>query len=73
MTSESLLIGIGSALIGGAGLWNRNWLLTETPKGRFLVEAVGAGWARGLITVFFVIVMGAGILLAGGWLQPIRW
>ena len=41
MTRESLLIGIGCALIGVAGLWNRDWLLAETPKGRFLVEAVG--------------------------------
>jgi|JI7StandDraft_1071085.scaffolds.fasta_scaffold1048898_2 hypothetical protein len=73
MTPDSLLIGIGSALIGAAGLWNRDWLLTETPKGRFVVEMAGAGRARFIISLFFLFLMGAGILLAGGWLQPIRW
>ncbi len=73
MTRESLLIGIGCALIGVAGLWNRDWLLAETPKGRFLVEAVGAGRARGLMSLFFLLLMGVGILLAGGWLKPVRW
>lgn len=73
MTSESLFIGIGCALIGGAGLWNRDWLLAETPKGRFLVEAVGAGRARTIISLFFLFVLGAGIMLAVGWLKPIRW
>lgn len=73
MTRESLLIGIGTALIGGAGMWNRAWLLAETPKGRFLVEAVGASRARGLMTTFFVLLVGVGLLLAAGWIQPIRW
>lgn len=73
MTQESLLVGIGCALIGGAGLWNRDWLLAETPKGRFMVETLGAGRARGVMSLFFAALIGAGILLAGGWLQPIRW
>lgn len=73
MTPDSLLIGIGCALIGVAGLWNRNWLLAETPKGRFLVEMAGATRARAMISLFFLFLVGAGILLAGGWLQPIRW
>ena len=73
MTQESLLFGIGSVLIGVAGLWNRGWLLAETPKGRFLVEAVGPGRARVLITAFFTILVGMGVLLASGWLKPIRW
>ena len=73
MSKESLIIGIGTALAGGAGLWQRNWLLTETPKGRFLVEAVGPGPARWVIVGFFLVVVGLGVLLAGGWLAPIRW
>ncbi len=73
MTPESLFIGIGCALIGGAGLWNREWILAQTPKGRFLAEMAGASRARALISLFFLFLIGAGILLAGGWLQPIRW
>ena len=66
-------MGIGTALAAAAGLWHRNWLLTETPKGRFLVEAVGPGRARWGIVGFFLVVGGLGVLLAGGWIAPIRW
>ena len=73
MSKESLFVGIGTALTGAIGLWHRNWLLTETPKGRFLVEAVGPRTARWIIAAFFVIVFGVGVSLAQGWLTPLRW
>ena len=59
--------------IGGVGFWKRNWILSETPKGRFLVAAIGTAQARMLVAGFFLILVGVGVLLAGGWLAPIRW
>ena len=73
MSRESLIFGIGSALIGGAGLWNREWLLAETPKGRTLVEALGLAKARVILAGFCLVLIGFGVLLAGGWLAPLRW
>jgi hypothetical protein len=73
MSRESLIFGIGSALIGGAGLWNREWVLAETPKGRTLVEAVGLAKARLILSGVCLVLIGFGVLLAGGWLAPRRW
>ena len=73
MSRESLIFGIGSVLIGGAGLWNREWLLAETPKGRLLVEAVGLAKARVMLAGFCLVLIGFGGLLASGWLAPLRW
>lgn len=67
------MLGIGTALAGAVGLWHRDWLMVETPKGRMLVEAVGPSTARWIITGFFVIVIGCGVSLAGGWIAPLRW
>lgn len=73
MSRESLIFGIGSALIGGALFWNRDWLLGETPKGRTLVEACGVAKARVILATFGLLLVGFGALLAGGWLAPLRW
>ena len=73
MARESLIFGIGTALIGAALFWNRDWLLGETPKGRTLVEAFGVAKARVILAVFCLVVVGFGVLLAGGWLAPLRW
>ncbi len=73
MTRESLIFGIGSALIGGALFWQRNWLLVETPKGRTLVEACGIAKARVILAACGLILVGFGVLLATGWLAPLRW
>ena len=73
MAWESLVLGIGTALIGAVGLWHRDWFLTETPKGRFLVESIGVDRARWWSAGFFLILLGAGVSLALGWIQPIRW
>ena len=67
------MFGIGTALIGGAMFWNRDWLLVETPKGRTLVEAVGLAKARTILVGFCLLLVGFGVLLAGGWLAPLRW
>jgi hypothetical protein len=73
MSRESLIVGIGTALIGAAALWNRNWLLAETPKGRTLVEAFGVAKARTILAAVGLVLIGFGVLLAGGWLAPLRW
>ncbi len=73
MTRESLIFGIGSVLIGGAGLWNRDWWLAETSKGRTLVEAAGLAKARVVVAGFSLVLIGFGVLLASGWLVPLRW
>ena len=73
MPRESLIFGIGSALIGAALFWNRDWLLGETPKGRTLVEAFGVAQARVILAAFGLVLVGFGVLLAGGWLAPLRW
>lgn len=73
MPRESLIFGIGSALIGGAMFWHRNWLLIESPKGRTLVEAFGVAKARVILAAFGLVLVGFGVLLAGGWLAPLRW
>lgn len=73
MAHESLLFGIGTLVIGGAGFWLRSWIIAETPKGRLLVETVGIAKARVIVGGFFLLLVGVGILLAGGWLVPLRW
>ncbi len=73
MPRESLIFGIGTALIGGTLLWNRDWLLVETPKGRTLVDAFGVAKSRVILAAFGLVLIGLGVLLAGGWLVPLRW
>lgn len=73
MERETLLLGVGTMLIGVIGLWRREWILTETPKGRFLMESIGADRARWWIVGFFLILLGMGVSLASGWLRPLRW
>lgn len=73
MSRESLLLGLGTALIGATGLVRREWWLTETPKGRFLVESMGPMKARLLHAGICLVFLVFGVLLASGVLTPLRW
>lgn len=73
MPRESLVIGIGTALVGVFGLLRREWLLAETPKGRFLVTSMGLQKARSVVMFLCGVLLIFGSLLATGVLQPLRW
>jgi hypothetical protein len=73
MSRDSLILGIGTALVGLAGIVRREWLLSETPKGRLLVESLGIVRARVFLVGVCLVILIFGALLAGSWLKPWRW
>lgn len=73
MPTEQIFIGLATAALCGIGLYREFWFLTETNKGRRLVEACGlanALWVlRGLLTLGVIF----GLSLALGIVNPIHW
>lgn len=60
-------------MVGLAGIVRREWLLSETPKGRLLVESLGIVRARVFLVGVCLVILIFGALLAGSWLKPWRW
>jgi hypothetical protein len=73
MPADQILIGCITAGMCGLGLWKRNWLLRETPKGQRLVARCGEKKAVRIVTVLLGIGFLCGVLLACNILKPLRW
>ncbi|MEZ6068065.1 MAG: hypothetical protein R3B90_20660 [Planctomycetaceae bacterium] len=73
MTGDQLLIGGTTAAICAVGYWRERWLLSQTPKGRWLVRRLGGSKATWLLRVLLAAGLGFGVLLATGVINPIRW
>ncbi|MCA9075047.1 MAG: hypothetical protein KDA93_08445 [Planctomycetaceae bacterium] len=73
MPTEQIFIGLVTSALCGIGLYREFWFLTETNKGRWLVEKCGltsALWIlRGLLTLGVIF----GLSLAMGIINPVRW
>ncbi len=70
---EQIFIGLTTAALCGAGLYWEVWSLTETRKGRKLVNIFGTNnalWViRGLLTAGIIF----GLSLAAGIVNPVQW
>lgn len=73
MPVDQIIIGMITAGTCGIGLLRRDWLLTQTLKGRHLVERCGQAKATRIVTVVLAVGVLAGVLLACNILRPMRW
>lgn len=66
-------MGIGIVLVC-AMLWFRErWFLSETVKGKRLVQWLGDNWALWVLRGILIGFAALGTLLASGVIRPIRW
>ncbi len=73
MNYEQVLIGGMTAALCVAGLWQEQWLLSQTRKGQRLVRWFGDGRAPWVLRLLLAFGFGFGTLLAVGVLNPVRW
>ena len=70
---HQILMGVGIATICLAGLARSRWLLTNTRKGRGLVQRYGETTARNVTWLLCLLGIVFGSLLASGIVRPIAW
>lgn len=73
MAAEQILIGGMTAALCVLGLWNVDWLLEHTRKGRRLVARFGEVGASRVLKMLLLAGAIFGGLLAGGIINPIHW
>jgi hypothetical protein len=73
VTKDQIVIGCILAGVCGLGIWNREWLLRETPKGQRLVARYGERKAVRIVTILLGTGFVVGVLLACNILRPLRW
>ena len=66
-------MGSAIAAICGVGLWQAQWCLAETSKGRRLADTFGATRALLLLRLVLLIGVAFGIGLAAGLVNPMTW
>ena len=73
MPIEQTLIGGMTAALCILGLWNVEWLLEHTRKGRRLVVRFGDVGASRILKLLLLAGVLFGGLLATGVVNPVRW
>lgn len=73
MAGEQVFIGLATSGLCAAGLVREQWFLTETPKGRWLVNSFGTRKAIWVLRGLFALGVLFGLALASGFVNPIRW
>ena len=73
MPLDQVFIGILTAILCGAGLVNRRWLIGHTRKGRWLAGRCGAVRAEQVLAAILLCGVALGVLLAIGVINPVRW
>ncbi len=68
-----MFIGLATSVLCGIGLYREFWFLTETRKGRWLVERCGLSPALWILRGLFALGVIFGLSLALGIINPIRW
>ncbi len=66
-------MGVAVAALCCLGFWRGQWCLTETKKGRRLVDAFGAARALFLWRMILLLGVGFGVALAMGVINPVSW
>ena len=66
-------MGAAIAVICGLGIWQAQWCLAETAKGRRLVDAFGSGRALLMWRMFLLLGVAFGVALAAGFVNPVSW
>ncbi len=70
---EQIFIGLMTAALCGAGMSAEVWFLTETRKGRKLVNVCGAKNSLWIVRGVFTAGIIFGLLLATGIVNPVQW
>ena len=73
MISPQLFMGSAVALLCGVAILNGRWFLTETTKGRRLVNWLGEPRAALVWRAVLLIGIAFGISLAMGLVNPVAW
>lgn len=73
MSYDQIFIGGTTALLCLAGLWNEAWVLSETSKGRRLINWFGRQRAVWVLRILLGLGFLFGALLAAGVINPVRW
>jgi hypothetical protein len=73
MATEQILMGGMTAALCVLGLWNVEWLLEHTRKGRRLVARFGESGAARILKLLLLAGVVFGGLLGTGIINPIRW
>ncbi len=73
MPKEQILIGAVIAVLCGIGLCKDRWFLTNTKKGRQLIDRFGQRHAIWVLRLLFGAGAVFGILFASGVIRPVQW
>jgi hypothetical protein len=73
MPLDQVFIGVLTAVLCGAGIVRRRWLIEHTRKGRWLAERWGAAQAERVLVAILLCGVALGVLLALGVINPVRW
>lgn len=73
MEIEQIIIGGATAALCLVGVWQADWLLEHTKKGRRLVAKFGDLQAARILRLLLLLGAVFGTLLAAGIISPIRW
>lgn len=73
MPLDQVFIGVMTAVLCGAGIVHRRWLIEQTRKGRWLAERWGATQAERVLVAILLCGVALGLLLAIGVIKPVRW
>jgi hypothetical protein len=73
MQTEQIIIGGATAALCLTGLWQADWLIEHTKKGRRLVAKFGDPQATRILKLLLLLGALFGTLLAAGIINPIRW
>ncbi|MEW4528963.1 MAG: hypothetical protein ACF8PG_01880 [Maioricimonas sp. JB045] len=73
MPYDQIFIGGTTAVLCLVGLWNEAWVLSETSKGRRLIDWFGQDRAPWVLRALLGLGVLFGTLLATGVINPVQW
>ena len=73
VVSSQVFMGAAIAVVCGLGIWQAQWCLAETAKGRRLVDAFGSGRALLVWRLILLLGLAFGAALAAGVVNPVSW
>ena len=73
MVNSQVFLGAAIAFICGLGIWQAQWCLAETAKGRRLVDTFGSARALLMWRMFLSLGIAFGMALAMGFVNPVSW